>query len=387
MAEAGRSWWAPSATSPFLPAPLNGEPAGFDAAISNCSPHTSSASLRPSSSGGSPPRRGSCCCRRHRRCRLRHVHHHAEAGRKNQFAGPYYSSGHSMVNRSNTDIKKVADLAGKTVCQAAGSNSYKRITDPPPDGKLDLDAQLVGAWANSEPARRQAERQQPIRRRHHRRPHPRRFRPPRQPRPVGSSRSSSSLHRREVRHRPEARGHGVPQLDQRRAGGVLHRRPVEGCLGLDGRHGAAVPEGSHGLTGTDRSPGPGGSERRAARTGRDPIGRGASSQWVPEPRLTTTLGEEVSRGGGLREPAGVLRRIPHDPLPECRCLGLLSLVIGTILAAFRVSPLTSLRRVGSVIVEVARNTPLTLVFVFFVFILPGYGDRPLRWARSRRSWR
>ncbi len=53
--------------------------------------------------------------------------------------------------------------------------------------------------------------------------------------------------------------------------------------------------------------------------------------------------------------------------------GILSLVLGTILAAFRVSPLRSLRTVASVIVEVARNTPLTLVFIFFVFILPAMG--------------
>ena len=49
--------------------------------------------------------------------------------------------------------------------------------------------------------------------------------------------------------------------------------------------------------------------------------------------------------------------------------GLLSLVLGTVLAACRVSPLRSLRGVSTVIVEVARNTPLTLVFIFFVFIL------------------
>ncbi len=53
--------------------------------------------------------------------------------------------------------------------------------------------------------------------------------------------------------------------------------------------------------------------------------------------------------------------------------GVLSLILGTVLAAFRVSPLTSLRTVGAVFVEVARNTPLTLVFVFFVFILPALG--------------
>jgi glutamate transport system permease protein len=53
--------------------------------------------------------------------------------------------------------------------------------------------------------------------------------------------------------------------------------------------------------------------------------------------------------------------------------GALSLVFGTVLAAFRVAPLRSLRVIGSVIVEAGRNTPLTLVFVFFVFILPAVG--------------
>jgi glutamate transport system permease protein len=53
--------------------------------------------------------------------------------------------------------------------------------------------------------------------------------------------------------------------------------------------------------------------------------------------------------------------------------GVLSLLIGTLLAAFRVSPLRSLRAIGTVFVEIGRNTPLTLVFIFFVFILPAAG--------------
>ncbi|WP_277212771.1 amino acid ABC transporter permease [Isoptericola croceus] len=53
--------------------------------------------------------------------------------------------------------------------------------------------------------------------------------------------------------------------------------------------------------------------------------------------------------------------------------GVLSLVFGTILATFRVSPLKSLRIVGATLVEIGRNTPLTLVFIFFVFILPSMG--------------
>lgn len=53
--------------------------------------------------------------------------------------------------------------------------------------------------------------------------------------------------------------------------------------------------------------------------------------------------------------------------------GALSLVIGTVLAALRVAPLKSLRIFASIYVEIARNTPLTLVFIFVVFVLPTLG--------------
>lgn len=48
----------------------------------------------------------------------------------------------------------------------------------------------------------------------------------------------------------------------------------------------------------------------------------------------------------------------------------LSLVFGTILAAFRVAPFASLRAVGSTYVSVLRNTPLVVIFVFIVFGFP-----------------
>lgn len=53
--------------------------------------------------------------------------------------------------------------------------------------------------------------------------------------------------------------------------------------------------------------------------------------------------------------------------------GLLSLVIGTLLAAFRVSPVPVLRAVGTGYVNTLRNTPLTLVFAFLVFGAPKMG--------------
>ena len=47
-----------------------------------------------------------------------------------------------------------------------------------------------------------------------------------------------------------------------------------------------------------------------------------------------------------------------------------ALVLGTVLGACRVSPVPTLRGVGTVYVELVRNTPLTLVFFFFVFVAP-----------------
>lgn len=44
-----------------------------------------------------------------------------------------------------------------------------------------------------------------------------------------------------------------------------------------------------------------------------------------------------------------------------------SLVFGAVLAAMRVSPVPFLRGVGAVYVNIARNTPLTLVLFFFAF--------------------
>jgi len=50
--------------------------------------------------------------------------------------------------------------------------------------------------------------------------------------------------------------------------------------------------------------------------------------------------------------------------------GLLALVLGTLLAAMRVSPIPPLRGLATFYVEVFRNTPLTVVFFFIIFGLP-----------------
>ncbi|OHV38596.1 amino acid ABC transporter permease [Parafrankia soli] len=47
-----------------------------------------------------------------------------------------------------------------------------------------------------------------------------------------------------------------------------------------------------------------------------------------------------------------------------------ALILGTGLAAMRVSPVPPLRWAGTAYVETVRNTPLTIVFFFVVFVLP-----------------
>ena len=47
-----------------------------------------------------------------------------------------------------------------------------------------------------------------------------------------------------------------------------------------------------------------------------------------------------------------------------------SLIVGTLLAGMRVSPVPILRTFGAGYVNVLRNTPLTLVFFFFAFAYP-----------------
>jgi glutamate transport system permease protein len=53
--------------------------------------------------------------------------------------------------------------------------------------------------------------------------------------------------------------------------------------------------------------------------------------------------------------------------------GSVALVCGVVLAALRVSPLGPLRVLATAYVELLRNTPLTLVFFFLVFVAPQFG--------------
>ncbi|AYF99352.1 amino acid ABC transporter permease [Protaetiibacter intestinalis] len=50
--------------------------------------------------------------------------------------------------------------------------------------------------------------------------------------------------------------------------------------------------------------------------------------------------------------------------------GAIALVLGTIVGAMRVSPVPIARAVGTIYVNIVRNTPLTLIFFFFAFGYP-----------------
>lgn len=53
--------------------------------------------------------------------------------------------------------------------------------------------------------------------------------------------------------------------------------------------------------------------------------------------------------------------------------GLIALVLGILVGAMRVSPVPIARGVGTLYVNIIRNTPLTLVFFFFVLGYPALG--------------
>lgn len=55
--------------------------------------------------------------------------------------------------------------------------------------------------------------------------------------------------------------------------------------------------------------------------------------------------------------------------------GVVALTLGTVLGGMRVSPVAPLRWLGMAYVEIIRNTPLTIVFAFLVFVAPQIGFR------------
>jgi glutamate transport system permease protein len=56
--------------------------------------------------------------------------------------------------------------------------------------------------------------------------------------------------------------------------------------------------------------------------------------------------------------------------------GVIALVLGSVLAAMRVSPVRLARGIGTAYVYTVRNTPLLLIMLIFAFGLPNLGFRP-----------
>ncbi|QTX05000.1 amino acid ABC transporter permease [Agromyces archimandritae] len=55
--------------------------------------------------------------------------------------------------------------------------------------------------------------------------------------------------------------------------------------------------------------------------------------------------------------------------------GVAALVLGTVVAAMRISPVATLRVIGTVYTEIVRNTPLTIVLFFCALVLPLLGSK------------
>ena len=183
-------------------------------------------------------------------------------------------------------------------------------------------------------------------------------------------------HPRRLRRRPEVRG-PVPGRGRDLQRGALRHRPQEG------RHRRSAPSS------TTRS-------RRRTRTARGrrrstPRSAPAAPRRPSRRRSTATDRRdrharvarlESSRGLRLRpprpDPRGVLAgRCSSRSRPES-----LSLVFGTVLGVMRVCPIPPLRWAGATYVNIVRNTPLTLVFVF-CGLRPAPARHPLLVLRLR----
>lgn len=65
---------------------------------------------------------------------------------------------------------------------------------------------------------------------------------------------------------------------------------------------------------------------------------------------------------------------------------ILSTALGTVLASFRVSPITSLRAIGTTYVNVFRNTPLVLVLALAISVIPTLGFNNLGFSVGFREF-
>jgi glutamate transport system permease protein len=82
---------------------------------------------------------------------------------------------------------------------------------------------------------------------------------------------------------------------------------------------------------------------------------------------------DTSGGGTVQffiDNFGLLRSAFLTTLSLSLLAGVVAVVLGTLLAAMRVSPVLPLRGLATFYVETFRNTPLTVVFFFMIFGLP-----------------
>ncbi len=66
--------------------------------------------------------------------------------------------------------------------------------------------------------------------------------------------------------------------------------------------------------------------------------------------------------------------------------GVIATVLGTILASFRVSPIASLRAIGTSYVNIFRNTPLVLVLALAISVIPTLGFNDLGFSIGIRGF-
>jgi glutamate transport system permease protein len=66
--------------------------------------------------------------------------------------------------------------------------------------------------------------------------------------------------------------------------------------------------------------------------------------------------------------------------------GVLSTILGTVLASFRVSPVRSLRAIGTSYVNTFRNTPLVLILALAIAVIPTLGFNSLGFSIGIRNF-
>ena len=257
------------------------------------------------------------------------------------FAGPYFVAGQTiLVKEANTDINGPDDLAGKTVCSVEGSTPAANIEENYPDVELEL----TDAYSNClEPLRNDQ---------------------------VDAITTDNVILAGFVdQNEGEFKLVGEPFTEEPYGIGLkkddtAFRTFINDVLEESFEDGSwADGLGGH------RGRGPGARRSRPRSTGTESRTRrgGPLRERWPTRR--------PSRGGGEHVDALLdnlpltARRLPDDPAPDAG-LRAFALVLGTLLGAVPGLTRADPARFGTVYVELLRNTPLTLVFFFFVFVAP-----------------